>query len=125
MIVVVAAAIERDGCYLAARRTRPPDVAGRWELPGGKVEAGETDEQALVREIREELGVGIAVGVRIGGEWPLHDDYVLRVYAATILGGEPEALDHHDALRWLSRDQLDDVPWLGPDREALDTLIDS
>ena len=53
MTVVVAAAIERDGRYLVARRTRPADVAGRWEFPGGKVEPGETEEGALAREIRE------------------------------------------------------------------------
>ena len=122
MIVVVAAAIVRDGRVLAARRTQPANVAGRWELPGGKVDPGETDEQALAREIREELGIEIVVGERIPGEWPLHDDYVLRAYAATIASGEPAALDHHDKLRWLTRDELDDVPWLGPDREAVGYL---
>ena len=79
MSIVVAAAIERDGRYLAARRTRPTDVAGLWEFPGGKVEPGETEEEALVREIREELGVEIAVGERIPGEWPLRDDLVLHL----------------------------------------------
>ena len=60
MIVVVAAAIVRDGRVLAARRTQPANVAGRWELPGGKVDPGETPEQALVRELREELGIETA-----------------------------------------------------------------
>ncbi|MFM7212080.1 MAG: NUDIX domain-containing protein, partial [Actinomycetota bacterium] len=72
MTVVVAAAILRDGRYLAARRTRPAWAAGRWEFPGGKVEPGETEQQALVREIREELGVEIEVVRRFSGEWPLH-----------------------------------------------------
>ena len=71
MTVVVAAAIECDGRYLAARRTKPDWATGRWEFPGGKVEAGETEEQAIIREIREELGVEIAVGARVPGEWPL------------------------------------------------------
>ena len=59
--VVVGAAIVRDGRVLACRRTSPVEAAGRWELPGGKVEPGETPEAALVREVREELGVGVAI----------------------------------------------------------------
>ena len=61
MQTVVGAAIIRDGRVLAARRTAPPEAAGRWELPGGKVEPGEHRDGALVREIREELGVTVAV----------------------------------------------------------------
>ncbi|MBU6312639.1 MAG: (deoxy)nucleoside triphosphate pyrophosphohydrolase [Actinomycetales bacterium] len=120
--VVVAAAIERDGRYLAARRTRPEWAAGRWEFPGGKVEHGESDEQALVREIREELGVEIAVVRRVPGEWPLHDDLVLHLYVATLVEGEPQPLDHHDELRWVTLAQFDEIYWLESDREAVDTL---
>ena len=119
MIVVVAAAIERDGRYLAARRTRPRDVAGRWEFPGGKVEPGETDEQALVREIREELGVEITIGERIPGEWPLRDDLVLHLYAATLTGGDPAPLEQHDEIRWVSPQEFDDIDWLPSDVEAV------
>lgn len=119
MMVVVAAAIERDGRYLAARRTRPRDVAGRWEFPGGKVEPGETDEQALVREIREELGVEITIGERIPGEWPLRDDLVLHLYAATLTGGDPAPLEQHDEIRWVSPQEFDDIDWLPSDVEAV------
>ena len=122
MTVVVAGAIERDGRYLAARRTRPEWAAGRWEFPGGKVEHGESDEQALVREIREELGVDIAVVRRVPGEWPLHDDLVLHLYVATIVEGDPQPLDHHDQLRWVPPAQFDEIDWLESDREAVDTL---
>lgn len=122
MTVVVAAAIERDGRYLVARRTRPADVAGRWEFPGGKVEAGETEEQALIREIREELGVDIAVVRRVPGEWPLHHDLVLHLYVAQLTVGEPQPLDHHDQLRWITPAQFDEIAWLESDREAVDTL---
>ena len=120
--VVVAAAIERDGRYLAARRTRPDWAAGRWEFPGGKVETGETDEEALVREIREELGVEIAVVRRVPGEWPLHDDLVLHLHVATLSKGDPQALDHHDEIRWITPAQFDDVEWLESDREAVSAL---
>jgi 8-oxo-dGTP diphosphatase len=117
--VVVAAAIERDGRYLAARRTKPDWAAGRWEFPGGKVEPGESESDALVREIREELGVEISVGVRVPGEWPLHDELVLHLYVATLMDGEPMPLDHHDELRWLTPDEFDDVAWLDSDRDAV------
>ena len=122
MTVVVAAAIERGGRYLAARRTKPDWAAGRWEFPGGKVEPGESEVSALVREIREELGVGIAVVVRVPGEWPLHDDLVLHLYVATLMDGEPRPLDHHDELRWLTPDEFDDIAWLESDVDAVTIL---
>jgi 8-oxo-dGTP diphosphatase len=120
--VVVAAAIERDGRYLAARRTKPDWAAGRWEFPGGKVEPGESETAALVREIREELGVEIAVGARVPGEWPLHDDLVLHLYVATLTDGEPQPLDHHDALRWITPEEFDEVAWLESDVDAVTIL---
>jgi 8-oxo-dGTP diphosphatase len=120
--VVVAAAIERDGRYLAARRTKPDWAAGRWEFPGGKVEPGESETDALVREIREELGVEIAVGARVPGEWPLHDDLVLHLYVATLTGGEPQALDHHDKLRWLTPAEFEAIAWLDSDVDAVSEL---
>lgn len=103
--VIVAAAITRHGRLLLARRTRPPEVAGRWEMPGGRVEPGEPEAQAVQREIWEELGAGVLVGEFIA-EHPLEGIGVLRVYAATIDGesgdGEPRLLDHHDQLRWVA-----------------------
>ena len=122
MTVVVAAAIERDGRYLAARRTRPVDVAGRWEFPGGKVEPGEDETHALLREIREELGVDVEVVGRVPGEWPLHDDLVLHLYVARLIEGEPQPLDHHDQLRWITPAQFVEIDWLESDREAVDAL---
>ena len=122
MTVVVAAAIEREGRYLAARRTKPDWAAGRWEFPGGKVEPGESETDALVREIREELGVEITVGARVPGEWPLHDELVLHLYVAALAEGEPQPLDHHDELRWLAPADFDEVAWLESDRDAVEGL---
>jgi 8-oxo-dGTP diphosphatase len=117
--VVVGAAVLRDGRLLAARRSAPPELAGRWELPGGKVEPGETPEQALVRELREELGVVAEPLERVEGEWPLRADLVLHVWTARLRSGEPRPLQDHDALRWLTPAEAYDVPWLDQDRPAV------
>ncbi|MGW7260918.1 (deoxy)nucleoside triphosphate pyrophosphohydrolase [Streptomyces sp. NPDC054834] len=120
-IVVVGAALLDDGRLLAARRSAPPELAGRWELPGGKVEPGESPESALVRELREELGVEAELVERVPGEWPLRPPYVLQVWTARPRAGsaEPKPLQDHDELRWLAPDRLWDVPWLDQDVPAV------
>ncbi|MFI8961048.1 (deoxy)nucleoside triphosphate pyrophosphohydrolase [Streptomyces sp. NPDC053493] len=118
-VVVVAGALCDQGRLLAARRSAPAELAGRWELPGGKLEPGESPEEALVRELREELGIETEVGARLPGEWPLKPGYVLRVWAARVRSGVPEPLEDHDELRWLARHELDSVDWLDQDRPAV------
>jgi 8-oxo-dGTP diphosphatase len=119
--VVVGAAILAQGRLLAARRVHPAPMAGGWEFPGGKVDRGETPEQACVREVREELGCEIEVVGRLPGEQPLNPGFVLRVLEARLVSGEP--LPHeHDALRWLAAEELASVRWLEADRPFLDGL---
>jgi mutator protein MutT len=115
MDVVVGAAIVRAGRVLAARRTAPSRLAGGWEFPGGKVEPGEEPEDALVREIAEELGCTVEVTGWLTATVPLDEAVVLRVATARLVEGEPE-LTEHDALRWLGPDELDEVTWLKADR---------
>ncbi|WP_327115085.1 (deoxy)nucleoside triphosphate pyrophosphohydrolase [Streptomyces sp. NBC_01341] len=117
--VVVAGAVCDGGRLLAARRSAPPELAGRWELPGGKLEPGESGEQALVRELREELGVEAQPLERIPGEWPLKPGYVLRVWMVRLVSGEPSPLEDHDELRWLDAGEADTVDWLDQDRPAV------
>jgi 8-oxo-dGTP diphosphatase len=119
LIVVVGAAIVRDGRLLAARRTSPPEAAGRWELPGGKVDPGETADAALVREVAEELGCRAAVEHWLDGVQPIGETHVLRVAVCRLVGGEPATATDHDALRWLGPGELDEVDWLEPDRPFL------
>ncbi len=121
-VIVVGAAVLRDGRVLACRRIGPPDLAGWWEFPGGKVEAGETDGQALVRELAEELQVRAVVGERLGPDVPIGGTAVLRVHLVTI-EGEPQFVDH-DAHRWLSADELGAVAWLPVDLPLVDLLPD-
>jgi len=115
-LVVVGAAIITGGRVLACARSSPPEAAGKWEFPGGKVEAGEAEVAALVRECAEELGVRIEVGERVGRDVRMgHGRSVLKVYAARLVGpDEPQPLEHSE-LRWLSAAELDSVPWLPAD----------
>ena len=122
--VIVGAAIVARGRVLGCARAGPPEVAGRWEFPGGKVEPGETDAVALVRECREELGVRVAVGDRVGVDEPLGNGRgLLRVYLATLANGDqPRAIEHLE-LRWLAVGELYDVPWLPADAPIVDALV--
>lgn len=115
-MVVVGAALIRGDRLLACRRTAPPELAGRWEFPGGKVEPGENDIAALVRECREELGLPVTVGGRLGPDVALGGGTaVLRVYVCAIADtAEPQPAEH-DLVRWLSADELADVPWIEAD----------
>ncbi|MFD3560919.1 (deoxy)nucleoside triphosphate pyrophosphohydrolase [Streptomyces sp. NPDC058686] len=121
--VVVAAALHESGALLAARRSAPPELAGRWELPGGKVEPGEDPRQALVRELREELGIGAELVARVPGEWPLKPGYVLRVWTVRLLSGRPRPLEDHDELRWLGPDEIWSVDWLDQDVPAVKAVL--
>jgi 8-oxo-dGTP diphosphatase len=121
--VIVAAVILTDGRVLACERSAPPEVAGRWEFPGGKVEPGETEEAALARECAEELGVRVAVGARVGPDVPLaHGRAVLRVFAVALRNGDIPRNLEHTAMRWLAVDELDSVPWLPADKPIVAEL---
>lgn len=114
-INVVAAVIMKEGKVFATQRGYGEFKDG-WEFPGGKVEARESPEEALRREIREELEVEVNVGDLID---TIEYDYPafhlsMKCYACTIAGGSPHLLEH-EAARWLSADQLDSVAWLPAD----------
>jgi 8-oxo-dGTP diphosphatase len=128
--IVVAAAIvddlRRPRRLLAARRSAPKSLAGRWEFPGGKVEPGETHHEALQRELAEELGVVISIGREVpgpaDGAWPVTTGHLMRVWLVTIAAGEPAPLLDHDEVRWLEHDGWHAVPWLDADLPILQAL---
>lgn len=121
VVTIVGAAILRGGRVLSAQRAEPAALAGGWEFPGGKVEAGESDEIALLRECREELAVDIELDRRLGADIAVNGTAVLKVWTARLVGGEPTAVEHAE-LRWLARDELTDVAWLPADLPLVDAL---
>ncbi|WP_435737832.1 (deoxy)nucleoside triphosphate pyrophosphohydrolase [Cellulosimicrobium sp. PMB13] len=128
--LVVAAAIVDDlaapRLLLAARRSRPTHLAGRWEFPGGKVDPGETPEEALHRELREELGVRVELGDEVAGPehgtWVITDRHVMRLWFARVVDGDPQPLVEHDELAWLEPGEWHAVDWLDGDVPIVEEL---
>ncbi|WP_051681944.1 NUDIX domain-containing protein [Cellulomonas sp. HZM] len=130
MLVVAAAVVDDVDAptrLLTARRSRPAELAGRWEFPGGKVGADEHPVTALHRELVEELGVEVDLGAEVVGPddglWRLTDRYVMRLWWATLRSGEPAPLVEHDELRWLARADWLTVPWLDADVRIVEHLV--
>jgi 8-oxo-dGTP diphosphatase len=131
--VVGGAVVDRlaqPSMLLVARRSAPEKLAGLWEFPGGKVEPGEGPEAALCRELGEELGIEVRLGAELPAEsahgWPLNDRASMRVWFAEILTGEPEPLEDHDELRWVSladRDEVLGLPWIPADFPIVRELL--
>ena len=120
--IVVAGALIDGARLLVAQRERPPELTGLWELPGGKVTAGESETAALVRELDEELGVEVIVGTRLGPDVRLANELVLRAYLVTRIGGTVQPRDHR-ALRWVAAAELDGLDWVPADRAWVPDLI--
>ena len=121
MVQVVAAIVERDGRILIGRRTPEQSHPLQWEFPGGKVEAGETPEQALTRELEEELGIRGAAGeeiARYSYTYPGRDPILLLFFRVTAYAGEARNLVFHE-MRWEPASALARFDFVEGDRDFL------
>ena len=122
MLEVVAALVERDGCFLACRRAPEKARGGMWEFPGGKVEPGETRAQALTRELAEELGVRAEAGEQAAQVVHAYDDVTVRLTLLRVtLLGEPQRLEHAD-MRFMTMEEAQSEPFCPADRRLLRQL---
>lgn len=126
---VAGALIERDGLVLAAQRSAAMNLPLKWEFPGGKLEAGESPQECLQRELVEEMGVTIAIGRALPSHTHSYDSFTVTLYPffATILSGQI-TLHEHAAIVWLPPEELHTLDWAEADWPVLETyarLIDT
>lgn len=121
--VILDGASDESGRFLACQRPQGKHLGGLWEFPGGKVEDGEEPAQALARELREELGVGVAVGEALEPVAWTDGNVSIRLlpYLCRITEGEPKALEH-ERLAWCATGDFDRLPWAPADVPVLEQL---
>lgn len=121
--IKVVAAVIREGDRIFATQRGYGDFKGGWEFPGGKIEEGETPQEALVREIKEELEIEIAVGELIDTieyDYPTFHLSMDCFWAESILG--EVVLKEHEDAKWLVKEELDSVEWLPADITLIETI---
>jgi len=121
-IVVTAAVIERDGCFLVTRRQKGVHLEGCWEFPGGKCDAGESLAACLARELREELDVDARVGVEVFTTSHSYPDRTVELhFFQCALQGEPRPLIGQE-MRWVPRAELGSFEFPPADAKLIDIL---
>jgi 8-oxo-dGTP diphosphatase len=123
-IRVVGAMIEQDGCYLITQRPPAATFPLLWEFPGGRVEPGETDQAALARELREEMGIGVEVADRSIHVEHAYENYDIDfcVYRCRLVSGPIRNLRVH-AHRWVRPEELDQYEFPPADEKSIAKLL--
>jgi 8-oxo-dGTP diphosphatase len=127
-IKVVCAIIERDGKFLVAKRSQAQSHGGFWEFPGGKIDPGEDAENALVREITEELGARVAIvrqlpPTKFDNPDPSGSVSVTLIpFVCSVASGDCTALEHEE-IRWVDKREAAPLAWLPPDAEILKNYV--
>lgn len=123
--VVCGVLMDRQGRYLACRRPEGKHLGGMWEFPGGKVDPGEAPENALVRELREELGIDVVVGSALATVVWKYDRGEIRLlpYFCTMRDDQtPRAIEHEELL-WCAPENFGDLAWAEADLPVLEQIL--
>ena len=123
-VEVVAAVIQKDNRIFCAQRNLSKSMGGKWEFPGGKIELGETKEEALVREIREELDSDIVVDkylITVEHDYP-NFHITMHAYLCTLVKGELTLKEHNDSV-WLSKEELLSLDWADADKPIVNKVL--
>ena len=125
LIRVVAAVVEDGGLYLITQRREEAVLPGLWEFPGGRVEDGETDEQALSRELLERIGVIAQIGAPLTERHTVYPDYelTLALYSATLAPGQIPRRGRVQDFRWIRSSEFDQYQFPAADQATMDALL--
>jgi 8-oxo-dGTP diphosphatase len=121
---VACAIIEQDGTVLTAQRSATMSLPLKWEFPGGKIEAGETAEECLIRELREELGVSVFIGSALSPATHNYRDFIVTLYPfiCSLTGGTVTMHEHH-ALKWVEPQQMPELDWAAADLPVISEYL--
>jgi 8-oxo-dGTP diphosphatase len=123
---VACAIIEQEGLVLAAQRSATGSLPLKWEFPGGKLEIGETPEECLVRELKEELGVGVEIGAPLSPVTHEYPDFIVTLYPFTCrLARGTITMHEHHALQWLEPVQMPELDWADADLPIISDYMTS
>jgi 8-oxo-dGTP diphosphatase len=121
---VACALIERDGLLLAAQRSARTSIPLKWEFPGGKIEAGESLEECLHRELREEMEVSVVIGRALLPQTHHYPDFTVTLYPFVCqLATEEIVLREHAAIRWLAPNELLTLDWASADLPVIENYL--
>jgi 8-oxo-dGTP diphosphatase len=124
-VTVVAAVIERNGKILCVQRGKSalPYISEKWEFPGGKIEANETEQETIVREIREELNMDFLVGAKLMVVEHRYPDFHLTMHTYRGTSNDEPQLTEHLAYRWLDLAALSSLDWAEADVPVVNYLL--